>query len=1281
MVFIAVSSAFCHASVNTGQEDYAKSLLAGAGTDAQLRVIKDMGHREAFCIRTDKGKVVVEAATEAGLIYGAQAIAERDYESDLVDKPDFNIRGTTICLMPGGYRATLSPKLYPWFYDKEFMTRTLDSFAAARLNTIFLWAGHMFPYIVEMPDYPEAASDIPPQQVKANQEQFRWFTSECEKRNIKVLLHFYNIHVSPPFAKAHKMRTNPTTPTPLLKKYTHYALSRYFKEFASVGLYACPGESIHSKYQLEWFRDVIFDAAKKSGKNPVIVIRDWTQNMEFRDNIKNLYDNAYTEQKHNDESLTSPCPDVRIMQMEGIAVGHIVNFHLVTDLVPMRWGSPLILQESMQHLKKLGFVKGVEFFGQMFWKWPYTLDKLEPSQKGYFPQGPKLVSLDRDAIYFKAFGRYLWRSDREPMMEQVYWIRYLTKKFGSQKVGRELYLWYILSGPISPGLQNLNATKVAGWWPSVMLHNQSVDQILTYNKRLDETPYTLYRETGRAGQRFYPRPFDAFFFDRYREHYSRPKPGSLPAMYKEFAPYKERLGIDNLEQRHCMPVSQYAKALEEGRATDQAMTPDKTAALLNTLARISLLGAEKIVEYANDSGVTADRIKELERFVTDSKMYVLATQAMLHKEKASIAKARMLLSGSADMADEFLREMEASVKVYEKLADLTQRTYLHGNDLQKSHWKDSGLKEFRSDLAKQRDWLDKFKQQLNAVAAREKSLTIGLTGDSKVASTYGWASDVCKLRYYRQVEPGKPNTIECDVAVYGGTPAGVTAAIQAARMRKKVVFLSFNRHVGGMTSGGLTATDVGNKESIGGLAREFYTRIGRIGNFRPSQAESLFLKMLDEASVSVLFERCLESVDIKDGRVVSITMETGETIKAAVFIDTTYEGDLLAAANVSYRVGREPAGAYNESLAGLWQSVSHKDVYEFCRLPISPFVVPDDPNSGLLPEISSEQPGKAGHGDFKVQAYNFRMYLTDKPGKIPFPKPPGYDPGRYALLGRFLNFDSRIRWTLNYTTRPMTDGPVQMRNGDSNNAGSFSSDYIGGNYRWPDGTYKPVSFEKLPEPSRGMPMPLSKLYEVREQIFQDHVNYQQGLMYFLANNRQVPKKLQERVNRFGLDPNEFKQTGYWPHQLYIREGRRMVSEYVMTQANCQSKRTVSDSVGLASYPMDSHFCQRVVVEENGKKTVRNDGNFGYRCPKPYPISYRSIVPKKEECENLLVPVCLSASHVAYGSIRMEPVFMILGQSAAAAAVLAIDEGVAVQDISYEKLKSRLLKDGQQITRP
>lgn len=549
---------------------------------------------------------------------------------------------------------------------------------------------------------------------------------------------------------------------------------------------------------------------------------------------------------------------------------------------------------------------------------------------------------------------------------------------------------------------------------------------------------------------------------------------------------------------------------------------------------------------------------------------------------------------------------------------------------------------------------------------------------SLVATSLAWSEIKGGPSYYHQVERGEDRVIKCDVVVYGGTPAGVTAAVQSARMGRKSILVSFNNHVGGLTSGGLTATDIGNRSTIGGIANEFYQRIGKIKDFSPSSAEDLYLKMLKEAGVEVLKLRCLESVKMNGTRISSMTMETGETFKASMFIDATYEGDLLAAANVSYRVGREPASTYGESLAGQWQNISYVDVYQFCRLPISPFVKPDDPKSGLLPEIATETPGKPGEGDNKVQAYNFRMYLSDKAGKIPFPKPAGYDAGRYELLGRFLGYDPAVRWTLNYTTKPMTDGPVQMRNGDSNNAGSFSSDYIGGNYQWPDGTYQPGSFAQVPPPRRGLPVSMRELYEIRERIFQGHVGYQQGLMYFLANDPQVPAKLQRRVNRFGLDPVEFKTTANWPHQLYVREGRRMVSDYVMTQANGESKRTAEDSVGLSSYMMDSHNCQRVVVKEKGHLTVRNDGNFGQGCPKPFPVSYRSIVPKQSECTNLLVPVSLSSSHVAFGSIRMEPVFMILGQSAGTAASLAIEEKIPVQKVDYGKLKKRLLADGQKL---
>jgi hypothetical protein len=535
-----------------------------------------------------------------------------------------------------------------------------------------------------------------------------------------------------------------------------------------------------------------------------------------------------------------------------------------------------------------------------------------------------------------------------------------------------------------------------------------------------------------------------------------------------------------------------------------------------------------------------------------------------------------------------------------------------------------------------------------------------------------------KLFYYRPTEAGKAMTTACDVAIYGGTPAGVTAAIQAASSGQKVILISHNQHVGGMTSGGLTATDVGEKSSIGGLALEFYKRLGKVSDYSPSEAELLYRKMLKEAGVKMIYGSFLKSVEMHDGNIDSIILETGRTIKAAVFIDSTYEGDLLAAANVSYRVGREPSAAFGESLNGQWQSVSWQTVYQFCGLPVSPYVIPDDPKSGILPGISDDPYGKPGEGDYRVQAYNFRMRLSNKEGKVPFPKPKDYDASRYTLLARFMNMSPEIKWTLNYTTAPMTDGPVQIRNGDSNNAGSMSSNLVNGSNRWPDGTFEPVTFEKLPDPRRGLRLPLSKLYPLREKLFQEHVSYQQGYMYFLANDPQVPETLRKRVSAFGLSPDEFNATGNWPHQLYVREGRRMVSDYVMTQNDCESKTTANDSIGLGSYHMDSHPCQRTIVKENGKDVVRNEGAFGLKCAKPYPISYRSIIPKKNECTNLLVPVCLSSTHVAYGSIRMEPVFMMLGQSAGLAASMASQDNIAVQDVDYEKLKAKLLEAGQRL---
>jgi hypothetical protein len=489
------------------------------------------------------------------------------------------------------------------------------------------------------------------------------------------------------------------------------------------------------------------------------------------------------------------------------------------------------------------------------------------------------------------------------------------------------------------------------------------------------------------------------------------------------------------------------------------------------------------------------------------------------------------------------------------------------------------------------------------------------------------------LHYYYSVPPANPpKVIEAEICVYGGTPGGVAAAVQAARMGKKAVLVVMRRHVGGMTSGGLTATDIGKRPAIGGFANEVYAKLGRTTGFKPSQAEEAFLGLLNEAGVTVYYEHRLKDVVKNASRIESIRIENGNSVRAKVFIDATYEGDLMAAAGVSFHVGREGNATYGESINGVQFRKSHN-----FSVPVDPYREPGKPASGLLPLISAEPPGKAGDGDKKVQAYNFRMQLSNAANRIPFSKPEGYDRNRYALLERYLK------------AQPTPSLPVPLHNGDCNNNGGFSTDHIGANYAWPEADYA-----------------------TREKIFQDHVNYQQGLMWFCFQDPAVPEAIRAKTASFGLMAGEFPETAGWPHELYVREGRRMISAYVMTEAECTSRKTVEDSVGLASYTMDSHNCQRIVIDG----AVRNEGDVQTGVPRPYPVSYRSIVPKESQCSNLFVTVCLSASHIAYGSIRMEPVFMILGQSAATAAAFAIDANTSVQKVDYAKLRERLLADKQ-----
>ncbi len=523
--------------------------------------------------------------------------------------------------------------------------------------------------------------------------------------------------------------------------------------------------------------------------------------------------------------------------------------------------------------------------------------------------------------------------------------------------------------------------------------------------------------------------------------------------------------------------------------------------------------------------------------------------------------------------------------------------------------------------------------------------------------------------------PATATTVTADVVVYGATSGGIVAAIQARAMGKTAVLIEPGSHVGGLTAGGLGATDIGNKAAIGGLSREFYRRVaahyaddeawvhqardsyksgrgsgdsGReeMWTFEPHVAEQIYLDWIREAGVElILGERMVlgEGGAEKQGpRIKALVCESGRRFAGRMFIDASYEGDLVATAGVSFHVGREAEQTYGESLNGI--RVAHALKHQFSH-DVDPYVVPGDPASGLLPLISPDPPGRDGDGDGRVQAYNFRVCTTDIPeNRRAWPKPAGYDEAEFELL--FRNFeagDRRIPWN-----------PVWMpnRKTDTNNNFAISTDYIGGNVGYIDGTYAE-----------------------REQIIADHRRYQQALMWTLANHPRVPEEVQQHFQRLGLAKDEFVDNDNWPHQLYVREGRRMIGDYVMTQADCQWKRKADDPVGLAAYNMDSHNCQRYVTADG---VVRNEGDVQVGV-KPYPISYRSICPKKGQCDNLLVPVCLSSSHIAYGSIRMEPVFMVLGQSAATAAALAIDADIAVQDLPYEHLQPHLLADGQALT--
>ncbi len=527
-----------------------------------------------------------------------------------------------------------------------------------------------------------------------------------------------------------------------------------------------------------------------------------------------------------------------------------------------------------------------------------------------------------------------------------------------------------------------------------------------------------------------------------------------------------------------------------------------------------------------------------------------------------------------------------------------------------------------------------------------------------------------------------------DLVVYGGTSAGVAAAVQAKRMGKTVVLVGPDVHLGGLSSGGLGQTDTGNHAVIGGISREFYQRIKRhydqptawtretpqkyaryradedaMWTFEPSVAEKVFDDLVREHQVTVHRDEWLDrerGLLKQDGRIVSIRMLSGRTYRGKMFIDATYEGDLMAAAGVSYHVGRESNAQYGETLNGVHTSIEGAGLghHQFV-VGVDPYVQPGVPSSGLPPFIDPNGPGQEDSGDARVQAYNFRMCLTDDPdNRVPFVKPEGYQEQWYELLLR--NFEAGAKGAKapkpDYTVSsgalriPWINSRMPNRKTDTNNQGAVSTDFIGQNYAYPDAGYAE-----------------------RKKIIARHRLWQQGLMWTLANHPRVPEKIRTEVARWGLARDEFADNGNWPYQIYVREARRMVSEFVVTENHLRRSKPSPRSIGMGSYGMDSHHVQRYVTKSG---EVRNEGDVEVSTGGPYPIDYGSLIPRQDECENLLAPVCVSCSHIAFGSIRMEPVFMILGQSAATAAAMAIDDGLPVQKVDYPRLRKRLLEDGQ-----
>ncbi|HKT12060.1 MAG TPA: FAD-dependent oxidoreductase [Terriglobia bacterium] len=502
-----------------------------------------------------------------------------------------------------------------------------------------------------------------------------------------------------------------------------------------------------------------------------------------------------------------------------------------------------------------------------------------------------------------------------------------------------------------------------------------------------------------------------------------------------------------------------------------------------------------------------------------------------------------------------------------------------------------------------------------------------------------------------------------DVVIYGATASGVLAAVAAAKEGARVALLEPGRHLGGMVSGGLSRTDMERQENlIGGLAGEFFTRVGRHYNrpwsaastnsddwtFEPHVAEDIFKNWIKETGPVVHFGHRVEAVEKRGNHIASLKTGSGTEFSAKVFIDASYEGDLMARAGVSYAVGREGRDEFGESHAGVRLTGMFDD--EQIQVPVPAY----DNQQRLLPLMNHTEPGAVGSADHKIQEYNFRVCLTTrKSNQVPFTPPPGYDPGQYILPA--------LIWKGMHERGMKPDFPGERLPNDKFDFntpwGGVGLNYTGMSWDYPDADYKK-----------------------RQEIWDAHLNYVKGFFYFLANDPSVPQPWRDEINKYGLPKDEFADTGHWSNQLYIREGRRMRGEYVQRQSDLMENRTKYDSIGMGGYNIDILNVERVpalitVFPVGTKYIAMNEGYMSIPV-EAYQIPYRALLPLYSECSNLLVPVCMSATHVAYGSHRLEPQYMLMGHAAGVAAAMAAKSGTAVQKVDIKALQSKLRSQGQ-----